>query len=308
MSIKKALIGIFNNIIPATFQDSETYLEQQEIIKDKVNELVDVVNAIIESGGSGYILPPATTEILGGIKVGNRLTIDEDGVLSADEQGGGSVDPYVLPIASSEILGGIKVGQNLTIEEDGTLNAQAGGGGGTVDPYVLPTASREVKGGVKVSGEQGVVMDGEFIKIKFDPSTMTIDSNGNLKVLNGGGGSYKLPVASYDTLGGVYTPGEVVWAPEGFETANAIQNQEGKIFVQVGKGITLNAEGAVGYLSVKVGTGLYFDEQGRLCASGGGGTVSAGLVDEISMETTQQEGSGITETLAVDDSVMITKF
>lgn len=30
---------------------------------------------------------------------------------------------YVLPIAGAETLGGIKVGDNLTVEEDGTLNA-----------------------------------------------------------------------------------------------------------------------------------------------------------------------------------------
>jgi hypothetical protein len=36
--------------------------------------------------------------------------------------------PYVLPIASKDVLGGIKVGKNLEIEEDGTLNAQTGGG------------------------------------------------------------------------------------------------------------------------------------------------------------------------------------
>lgn len=39
---------------------------------------------------------------------------------------------YSLPIASSSRLGGIKVGNNLTIREDGTLDAQAGGGGGDV--------------------------------------------------------------------------------------------------------------------------------------------------------------------------------
>lgn len=41
--------------------------------------------------------------------------------------------PYVLPIASADTLGGIKVGANLTIEADGTLNAQAGGSGGSMD-------------------------------------------------------------------------------------------------------------------------------------------------------------------------------
>ena len=30
---------------------------------------------------------------------------------------------YVLPVASAETLGGVKVGDNLTVEEDGTLNA-----------------------------------------------------------------------------------------------------------------------------------------------------------------------------------------
>ena len=293
MSIKKALIGIFNNIIPATFQDSETYLEQQEIIKDKVNELVDAVNAILASGGSGYILPPATTQNLGGIKVGDRLSINEDGVLSADEQGGGTVEPYVLPIASEQVLGGIKVGQNLSIDEDGTLNAQAGGGGGS---YTLPVASGQVLGGIKVG------------------QRLTIDENGVLSADEqgggGGGGSYTLPVASPTTLGGVYTPFEVLWAPEGFETPNALQNQNGNLIVQVGKGITLNAEEAVGYISVKIGSGLYFDEQGRLCATGGGGgeVVATGLVDEISMQTTQQNDSGITETINIGDSIMITKF
>lgn len=38
--------------------------------------------------------------------------------------------PYELPIASKDVLGGIKVGENLTIDADGTLNAQAGGSGG----------------------------------------------------------------------------------------------------------------------------------------------------------------------------------
>lgn len=41
--------------------------------------------------------------------------------------------PYVLPIASADTLGGIKVGNNLTIDEDGTLNATGGGSGTSGD-------------------------------------------------------------------------------------------------------------------------------------------------------------------------------
>ena len=55
--------------------------------------------------------------------------------------------PYVLPIASKDVLGGIKVGENLTIDEDGTLNAQAGGSGGIIeesDPTV-PAHVKNIK-------------------------------------------------------------------------------------------------------------------------------------------------------------------
>lgn len=39
---------------------------------------------------------------------------------------GGGGGGYVLPIASSQVLGGVKVGQNLTIDSGGTLNAVGG--------------------------------------------------------------------------------------------------------------------------------------------------------------------------------------
>ncbi len=45
-------------------------------------------------------------------------------------EGGGGGGGYVLPPATADTLGGIKVGQNLSVEADGTLNAQAGGGSG----------------------------------------------------------------------------------------------------------------------------------------------------------------------------------
>lgn len=44
-------------------------------------------------------------------------------------------NPYVLPVASASRLGGIKVGNNLTIRPDGTLDAQAGGGDSEVKTF-----------------------------------------------------------------------------------------------------------------------------------------------------------------------------
>ena len=67
-------------------------------------------------GGSTYVLPKASADTLGGIKVGTRLSINSDGVLSASDQS------YTLPTASSDTLGGVKVGPGLSIT-DGVLSA-----------------------------------------------------------------------------------------------------------------------------------------------------------------------------------------
>lgn len=103
----------------------------------------------IEVGGS-YILPVASADELGGVKVGEGLSIDNNGVLSAD-----GTDPYVLPTASADELGGVKVGEGLSIDENGVLSAEGS------EPYVLPTASSEVLGGVKVG--EGLSIDGSGV-------------------------------------------------------------------------------------------------------------------------------------------------
>ena len=53
----------------------------------------------------------------------NLMTLSERAKLSGIENG---ANKYVLPPATDSVLGGIKVGDNLTVEEDGTLNATGG--------------------------------------------------------------------------------------------------------------------------------------------------------------------------------------
>ena len=77
----------------------------------------------IKNSSSPYVLPTASAETLGGVKVGSGLSI-ADGVLSANG--------YSLPTASAETLGGVKVGSGLSIE-DGVLSAS--GGGKTIYTY-----------------------------------------------------------------------------------------------------------------------------------------------------------------------------
>lgn len=105
------------------------------------------------SGGSSYTLPTASASVLGGVKVGNNLSIDSNGVLSADDQ---STTPYTLPTASTTTLGGVKIDGTTIIIDDGVISATNSG-----SQYTLPTASTNTLGGVKIDG-----------------TTVTIDANG----------------------------------------------------------------------------------------------------------------------------------
>lgn len=70
-----------------------------------------------------YTLPIATDATLGGIKVGSGLSIDSNGVLSADAQS----SSYKLPVASASTLGGVKVDNSagaLKVAQDGLLALQ----------------------------------------------------------------------------------------------------------------------------------------------------------------------------------------
>ena len=86
--------------------------------KDNGDTLVIGGKLVIEEGAEVEglnDLPVASAETLGGVKVGTNLTIDENGVLSADNQTPG--------VASADTAGVVKVGTNLTIDENGVLSA-----------------------------------------------------------------------------------------------------------------------------------------------------------------------------------------
>lgn len=106
----------------SVYDDNYTVLSKIRKITRQIKDLITRVTNLENAGG--YTLPIASSSRLGGIKVGQNLSIASDGTLSATGGGGGS---YVLPPATSETLGGIKVGQNLTIADDGTLSATGGG-------------------------------------------------------------------------------------------------------------------------------------------------------------------------------------
>ena len=72
-------------------------------------------NVNIDTATRTYHLPIASATQLGGIKVGDNLTIESDGTLNANPVA------YTLPVATDDTLGGIKVGNKLSIY-DGVLS------------------------------------------------------------------------------------------------------------------------------------------------------------------------------------------
>ena len=105
---------------------------------DGTSITIDPSNGQISAAPSGYTLPLATYATVGGVQIGNGLTISNQGVLSANVQS--------IPVASATVLGGIKIGSGITIN--------SGTGVASVD---LPYASSTVLGAVKVGS--GLTID-----------------------------------------------------------------------------------------------------------------------------------------------------
>jgi prefoldin subunit 5 len=102
-------------------------------------------NITISEPMHDYHLPIASETVLGGIKVGNNLTIEEDGTLNAEST------EYTLPTASASTLGGVKVGNNLAIN-DGVLTA-------AVDSVLSGSSTNPVQNSVVTSNISSINSD-----------------------------------------------------------------------------------------------------------------------------------------------------
>jgi hypothetical protein len=70
----------------------------------------------IETGANKYVLPKASNNELGGMKIGEGLTIDTGGTVSV------VFKEYTLPAATNEKLGGVIVGKGLSVDSGGTIS------------------------------------------------------------------------------------------------------------------------------------------------------------------------------------------
>lgn len=88
-----------------------------------INNLATAVDTALKtvddkaSGGEAYVLPPATTSTLGGVIIGDNLSVDGSGRVSAK-----AGQTYVLPAATTSALGGVIVGTGISVTADGTIS------------------------------------------------------------------------------------------------------------------------------------------------------------------------------------------
>ena len=105
---------------------------------------------------SAYTLPTASPSVLGGVKIGSNLTIDGNGVLSAN------AGAYTLPTASTLTLGGVKVdGTSITIDGNGVITANAGSTSPSITDLTGQTGPIVQNGGIgdlNISGYKGYVL------------------------------------------------------------------------------------------------------------------------------------------------------
>lgn len=91
---------------------------------------ISTIGNEIENGGSGgggsaYVLPTASSDVKGGVKIGAGLTMDGEVLKNTNPT---PATPYVLPVASANALGGVKIGSGVSIDENGVISVSGGSG------------------------------------------------------------------------------------------------------------------------------------------------------------------------------------
>lgn len=135
------------------------------------------------TGGTGtdYTLPTATGSVLGGIKVGARLTIT-DGVLSADVQGGGG--NYTLPTATGSVLGGIKIGAGLSIDGNGVVTSTGSTGNWTFTGQTFQNPN---------AAELAVIQTAGMLRINNILGATEFGASNGKITINGAAGTISMP-------------------------------------------------------------------------------------------------------------------
>ena len=253
-------ITITDGVISADTQSDTNFTTA---LKTKLDGIQDEANA--------YSLPTATSDVLGGVKVGTGITIT-DGVISADTQSDTNfttalktkldgiqdeANAYSLPTATSDVLGGVKVGTGITIT-DGVISADTqsdtnfttalktklDGIQDEANAYSLPTATSDVLGGVKV-GTGITITDGVISADTQSDTNFTTALKTKLDGIQDEANAYSLPTATSDVLGGVKVGTGITITDGVIAIGQAVGTSNDVSFNSVSSSLTGNVTGNV---------------------------------------------------------------
>ncbi|MEQ7017399.1 hypothetical protein ABQE38_12075 [Enterococcus avium] len=181
ISGQSKVVSVNGKIGAVTITKSDLGLENAITKLPYANETEDgIITAemykkILNSGEGDYVLPIAGVDKLGGIKLGDLLTIDEaTGKLSAIKQTDNNFSTDLKNKLDS--LKNYTAGENITITEDGEISSTGGSGN-----YNLPTATEFQKGGVRIG--EGLIMTGDVLSAERQ---MNYTAGANISISNTG--------------------------------------------------------------------------------------------------------------------------
>lgn len=162
--------------IASVTMDSTSYVITTEKYVITVTS-ASAVTATAVSGGSQYELPTASASVLGGVKVGSGLSIDESGVLSATGGGGGAADIFVIPsstvFTASESVSGL-----YQAVVSGVSAAVAAGKAVQFEQVAIPYGDAGYGQYYPISGIPTLQKDmAEDFQFKFMPIDMSADTS-----------------------------------------------------------------------------------------------------------------------------------
>ena len=254
---------------------------------------IDITNDTIS-------LEVASANDIGGVKVGNGLSIDANGVLSATGGGGGGsytagdgIDitsgVISLETASANSIGGIKVGNGLSIDATGVLSVTGGGSG----------SSAIIKYGTAL----GSNFSSGSCQVTFD-SAMP-DADYSISLTTTGGDPWTTNYKTYSkTVNGFYiytsssvNPGlRIDWIAVHSDSGGG----GGGTTYTAGDGIdisndtiSLKTASANDIGGIKVGSGLSIDANGVLSATGGGGLSPSDITTGSTNGTISVDGTDV---------------
>ena len=130
----------------ATFLQFRDYLETTAAVKSVAGRIGVITLSTSDIAGLNIIswqgIQPATSNTVGGVKIGGGLNVTSSGTLSLNTSTLISTAVSIITTATANTLGAIKIGANLSVSGDGTLSATSA--------YTLTTATTSTLGGVKI--------------------------------------------------------------------------------------------------------------------------------------------------------------